>query len=356
MKHLLAIIFSGLLISASGQSEPENKTNSQLQSVLNQYKDSVTDYGIIALSDNRGTITKGAIGIAAPNEQLTPEHLMCIGSITKTYTATCIFILQDMGKLNIDSPIKTYISTGNQFIDPEITIRQLLNHSSGINDFGTATVMNEALSHPERVYTADYCLSKIDTADFKKGTKHSYSNSNYFLLGLIIEQVTQQPLETAIQDLLLKPWGLNNTYPYLSPSIPGIAHPMMSGKDFFKEWYIKPVNDLSRGDGNIVTTAEDLHRFYKLLLVEKKILKPAFYKQMMDFQRIEGKKTSYGCGIFEKNIDSKTFHYHTGRQLSYIANCIYSPTDNTILIVLTNNMNDTYTDMMVNELTGVAFY
>lgn len=352
MRYLFTIMICFLCSHTYAQ----HVQQSAVQKVLNKYKDSVKNYGIIVLQDIDGSISTAAIGMAAPDEPLTTEHLMCIGSITKTHTATCIFILQDLRKLNANDYIGEYLKLDNEFIDPSITIKQLLNHSSGIEDFGTVEMMNEVFKEPKKIYTADYCLNLIDTIAFKKGTKHDYSNSNYLLLALIIEQVTQLPLEIAVKQLLLEPWQLKNTYPYLSPSIPLLARPMYHGQNLAELTSFKPVNDVSRGDGNIVTTAEDLHRFYKLLLQERKILKPESYRQMLHFEQVTGKKTKYGCGIFEKSLDGKTFQYHTGRQVSYIANCLYSPTDNSILIVLTNNMDDTYTDKIINELTNTAFY
>ena len=67
-------------------------------------------------------------------------------------------------------------------------------------------------------------------------------------------------------------------------------------------------------------------------------------------------KSGYGCGIFEKNIASKRMVYHSGRQLSYIATCIHLISENKTIVVLTNNMNDSFADLVVNELVEAKFY
>ncbi|MCB0700743.1 MAG: beta-lactamase family protein [Chitinophagales bacterium] len=328
---------------------------SYVKDVLKKYEDSVKDYGIVALVSEGDLVSTAAIGEADNGTPMTDEHKFCIGSITKTYTATTIFRLQDMGKLNINDSIGKYITLDNEYISPNITIRQLMNHSSGIKDFGTVELLNTVLSRPDKYYTPDYCIGLIDTFDFLPGAKHEYSNSNYLLLALIIEQVAQQPLPFVYQDLLFKPWGLDNTYPYYSKAIPGMAHPMFRGKDLFDVAYMKPVNDISIGDGNIVTTASELHRFFTRLVRGKVVLMEKSYKQMTAFEK--GEKTAeYGCGIFRKEVGGKELIYHTGRQASYVATAVYVPAEDKTVIVLTNNMDDTFADLVVNELLGVKFY
>lgn len=327
-----------------------------VQEALDTYKDSVSNYGIVALLCEGDKITTGAIGYADSGVVMTKDHLFCIGSVTKTFTSAAIFRLQEQGKLNINDAIVDHITLNHEYIDPYITIKQLLNHSSGIEDFGTAEFLNDVLTQPRKIYTPDYCLGKIDTVLFEKGTSHRYSNSNYLLLALIIEQVTQKPLEIALTDLLLKPDKLDSTYPYFSREIKGMAHPMFNKVDFFG-WqpFSKAINDVSLGDGNFVTSAYGLFRFYDLLLRKRTILQPESLKQMKDFEK--GKRDEeYGCGIFRNVIGGKELLYHTGRQVSYIATCVYVPAEDKILVVLTNNMDDEYADLVVNKLLGVKFY
>lgn len=346
MKYLVLILLTLLGYNCSAQRYVKN--------VMAKYEDSVHGYGMVALVSEGDLVSTAAIGMAENGVPMTDEHKFCIGSVTKTYTAATIFRLQDMGKLDIDDSIGKYLTLDNEFIAPTITIRQLMDHSSGVHDFGTVEVLNEVLSRPDKIYTVDYCLSKIDTVDFFPGLKHEYSNSNYLLLALIIEQVTQQPLEFAYIDLLFKPWGLEDTYPYYSVSVPGIAHPMFRGEDMFKVAYMKPANDVSIGDGNITATASDIHRFFNRLVRAKVVLKEHSYAEMTFFDKEQ--KRSYGCGIFRKEVGGKELIYHTGRQVSYISTVVYVPAEDKFVIVLTNNMDDTISDLVVNELLGVKFY
>ena len=350
---LRSVVLLFLVSFCATQTVAQNR----VQEVLDKYKDSISNYGIVALVAEGDKIESAAIGMANKTDSMTTDRLFCIGSITKTFTATLIFKLQEEGKLNINDSIGKYLELDNPFIDTAITIKQLLNHSSGVKDFGTVELLNEVVSNPKKIYTTDFCLAKIDTIGFKKGEKHSYSNSNYLLLAMIIEQASQLPLEEAYRKYLFEPYGLQNTYPYLSEAIDNMAHPMWREHDMFELVPFKPVNDISIGDGNIVTSAAELARFYNLLVKERKILSPESYKQMLDFQHNDKNlKRGYGCGIFEKHIAWKHMVYHTGRQLSYIATCIHITSENRTIVVLTNNMDDTYADMVVNDLVGAKFY
>ncbi len=327
----------------------------RVQEVLNGYIDSVSNYGIIALVADDNGVTIGAIGMADDTTRMTDEHLMCIGSVTKTYTSTLIFILQDKGLLSIHDSIGKYVDLNNQYIDQSITIKQLLNHTSGIKDFGTSSLLNEVLSQPKRLYTSQYCIDQIDTVDFIKGSKHEYSNSNYLILGLIIESVTQLPLEVAFRKLLFDKYNLKETVPYFSIQTAELAHPMFRDQDLFEEALLKPVNDVSRGDGNIVTSAKELYQFFKLLLQDYAILSDNSYSDMLTLEKAK-RGRMYGCGIFSKDVGGEHVLYHTGRQVSYIATCIYIQDMRKFVIVLTNNMDDTYADLVVNELVGAKFY
>ncbi len=331
------------------------KAQVNIQNVLDKYADSIEGYGMVALVAEGTEINTAAIGMADDGVKMKTSHLFCIGSITKTHTAAVIFKLQERGLLNIDSPYSKYVTIENKYIDPSITVRQLMNHSSGIADFGTAPLLNRVLTNPTKPYTSDYCLSLIDTVSFERGTKHSYSNSNYLILALLIEQVMEQPLPFVYQDLLFKPYQLSDTYPYFSKAIKGLSHPIFRGLDLFEEVSLKSINDISIGDGNIVSSAKDVYTFFNLLLKERKVLEPESLQEMTDFEKGNG-KSEYGCGIFRKVSGGKELLYHTGRNLSYIAECIYMPSEDKIVVVLTNNMDDEYIDKVVEELLGVPLF
>lgn len=347
MKYLSTVITCVLL---------SFNTNAQdVSKVLNKYADSLDGYGMIALVAEGNNVRTAAIGFADDSVKMTVGHLMCIGSISKTYTAATIFKLQDMGLLDIDSPFSKYVTIDHPYIDAEITIRQLLNHSSGLAEFADADIMGSVLSNPTNVYTSDYCFSKVDTVDFEKGTAHSYSNTNYLILGLVIEQIMELPLSYAYQELLLTPYELKDTYPYFSKNIRGIAHPFFRRMDLFDKVSLKGINDISVGDGNLVSSVEDVYRFYRLLFNEQKILSAASLKEMTDFEKGKG-KTEYGCGIFRKVSEGKELIYHTGRNISYIAECVYIPSEDKMVIIMTNNMDDEYIDIVMPELLGVPLF
>lgn len=158
---------------------------SKLQQTLDAYKDSLPNYGIVAVLDHGKGGSMAATGWAAEATPMQATHRFCIGSATKLFTAVLILQLQDAGQLSIDDPIGKYIAK-HQFIDGSITIRQLLNHTSGIADIVDANLANTALKEPNVDYSDVYLLNRINAVDFEKGSQYAYSNSNYFLLRTII--------------------------------------------------------------------------------------------------------------------------------------------------------------------------
>ena len=167
------------------------------------------------ISDEK--ISTGAIGLknADTKEILESSNKVLIGSVTKTLIATGILRLLNQGKLEIDSPVYK-ILPNIIFENPwrknnPVTIRDLLNHTSGIEDsrfwqiFSTKPTFNSPL---EYIFSKNPSVLKVRTIP---GTRFSYSNMGYSFLGLIIEKVTQEPYENYLDKNLLVPLGMNNS-------------------------------------------------------------------------------------------------------------------------------------------------
>ncbi|MCZ2839181.1 serine hydrolase domain-containing protein [Modestobacter sp. VKM Ac-2985] len=162
-------------------------------------------------------------------EPVTLADHVRIGSITKTWTGTVVLQLVDEGRLSLDDPVSTYrpdVPNGDH-----ITIAQLLDMSSGLANYTTDLTLNEQLdSNPGRVWDPEELLA-IGLAmppAFPPGGGFLYSNTNYVLLGLIIEQLTGVPVEQAVQDRVLDPLRLDETsFPALTDASIPEPHPQM---------------------------------------------------------------------------------------------------------------------------------
>ncbi|MBD81559.1 MAG: hypothetical protein CL840_21755 [Crocinitomicaceae bacterium] len=337
MKNVLLVIFVLIGSSVLGQN---------LQKILDQYKDSLSNYGIVALVDNGKSIQTAQIGWASEESPMQIDHRFCIGSVTKLYTATIILKLNELKLLSIDDSIAKFIPP-HRFIDGSITIRQLLNHTSGIKDIVDAKLSNASLLDPYFDYSESYILNLIDTIDFAKGTKHSYSNSNYFLLRKIIERVTDKPYESVLDELIIKPLNLTNTFPYHSNNIDSLAHPILGKQDFHDLPKIG-VNQISIGIGNVVSTAADVNAFIRSLFMDNRILNSNSLKTMTTFKTFN--ESTVGLGVFLENFGGRTVQGHSGRTISYIAYAFVDKPKRISFVLICNNANDPYIDKLIEKV------
>jgi len=167
-----------------------------------------------AVSLNGQTVFEKAFGLAdmefnVPN---TPQTIFESGSVAKQFTAAAIVLLQQDGKLSLDDPVKKYIPELPDYGAP-LTIRHLLNHTSGIRDWGTVMTLTGA-GRGDRVISQDLALDVIThqrALDFTPGSEYSYSNSGYNLLAIIVERVSKQKFSAFLDERLFKPLGMKNS-------------------------------------------------------------------------------------------------------------------------------------------------
>ena len=319
-----------------------------VQTLLDSYRDSLRDYGIVALVDDGTRIDTGSVGFSYNKTPINTKNRFCIGSCTKMYTAALVLKLHEQGVLNIKDSIYHYLPH-HRYIDSTITIRQLLNHTSGLTDFSKNDFINEPLVEPLGDYSDSVIFSRLDTVDFEKGNRHMYSNTNYFLLRKIIETTTGKSYETVLQENIIKPLGLKNTFAYYSNNIESLAHPMIDGQDL-QDISKVGINTISKGIGNIVSDVYDVNKFIRALLIDKTVLQPSTVVLMSDFYQF--KKDKVGLGLFEENYGGRTVSGHTGRQLSYISFAFVDTKTGQSFVILTNNANDAYADRIIVQLCG----
>jgi CubicO group peptidase (beta-lactamase class C family) len=167
-----------------------------------------------AVSLNGEVVFEKAFGLAdlefnVPN---TPQTIFESGSVAKQFTAAALVLLQQDGKLSLDDPVRKYIPELPDYGVP-LTIRHLLNHTSGIRDWGTVMALTGA-GRGDRVITQDLAFDVIvhqRALDFKPGAEYSYSNSGYNLAAIIVERVSKQKFPAFVEERLFKPLRMNNS-------------------------------------------------------------------------------------------------------------------------------------------------
>lgn len=231
------------------------------------------------------------------------------GSNTKTFTATVVLQLVGEGKVNLDAPIERYLPNlvrGEGIDGRRITVRQLLQHTSGLPEYSDA--VGDLTGKDRHTYVQPRTL--LDTALARKalfapGTSWSYSNTNYVLAGLLIEKVTGRPLAEQITKRVIDRIGLRHTYfPGAGDERIREAHP----QSYFAAKPGAPLENITEMDpswgwaaGQVISTPGDLNRFFTALF-DGKLLKHAQLAQMRTTVKVPdavglGPGARYGLGV-----------------------------------------------------------
>ncbi|KAB2385027.1 serine hydrolase domain-containing protein [Bacillus toyonensis] len=268
--------------------------------------------GILAKAYNNGKTSSYTAGVAdlSTKKPVKSDYRFRIGSVTKTFTATTVLQLVGENRVQLDDSIEKWLPgliQGNGYDGNQITIRQLLNHTSGIAEYlksKDADIMNS-----KKTYTAEEIV-KIGLSlppDFSPGKGWSYSNTGYVILGMLIEKITGNSYAEEIEKRIIEPLDLSNTFlPGNSPVIPGKNHARgyvkTEGTSELKDiTYYNP--SLANSAGDMISNADDLNKFFSSLL-NGKLLKERELKEMLTTVPVEGKAVGdgYGLGIYETKL------------------------------------------------------
>ncbi|MBW5421337.1 serine hydrolase [Streptomyces sp. BG9H] len=214
------------------------------------------------------TYTAG-VGDLATGAPVPRDGQVRIGSNTKTFTAVVVLQLVGEGKIALDAPVDTYLKgvvRGEGIDGRRITVRQLLQHTSGLPDY--TKYLGDDIRRYEPRELLDIALEH--KADFDPGEKWAYSNTNYILAGLIVQEVTRRPLAEAMQQRIIEPLGLRHTY-FPAPGDATIRGPHPKG--YYQDPAGGAPHDITEMDpswgwaaGQLISTNSDLNRFYTALL------------------------------------------------------------------------------------------
>ncbi|WP_182905841.1 serine hydrolase [Microbispora sp. H13382] len=229
-----------------------------------------------------------------------------IGSNTKTFTAVVVLQLAGEGRVKLDEPIETYLpglirGRGND--GRRITVRRLLQHTSGLPDY-TAFLVKDPLSHRNTYMQPRELLDLAlkEKAHFTPGAKWEYSNTNYLVAGLLIERVTRRPLAEQIDQRIVKRLGLRHTYlPDAGDRRVRAPHP----KGYHRDDRDEPFTDVTAWDpsqawsaGGMISTPRDVNRFFRAVLGGE-LLEPDQLREMRTTVRADGlgNGARYGLGL-----------------------------------------------------------
>jgi CubicO group peptidase (beta-lactamase class C family) len=316
---------------------------------------------VVLIRKGGKTLLKKAFGNINIEHQVEAQTDMKfrIASITKQFTAVCILMLEEQGKLSLDSDIKEYIPEYKQSHDNKITIRQLLGHTAGIPEY---TEVKPSYDHhgTDRV-TMDTIVNVINNAslDFKPRTDWKYSNSGYVLLGKIIENVSKQKFRAYIKEHIFDVLDMKQSSFYdFYEVVPQLSKGYeVVEEDTYKIVHAKAVKPGTLADGGIVSTIDDLAIWYDALkkntLIGEKQKQIAFTSQSLH----DGRKTKYGLGWWTATLGNYTTVEHGGNVHGTECYALWVLEEDLQIIVL-SNLNRSYpgglTVQLASDVLGIS--
>jgi D-alanyl-D-alanine carboxypeptidase len=319
-------------------------SSENLQRVLDQARSDFNIVGVSAAVAVKGQLVwTGVSGNSFPGTPITPDMHFDIGSAAKNFVAALVLKLSEEGLLSLEDPISRWLPSYN-YVDGRLTIRQLLNHTSGIYNVTTNQFFWDAVfRYPTRRWRPEEVLSYIGPPDFPPGASWNYSNTNYTLLGMIAQKAAGSSLSAALRRRFLDPLGLTNTFLEAEEAIPGtIAHAWfdMNGDGRYED--ISNIDRSSQtsaawGAGGMVSTGADVAR-WACALFEGKVLNADSLSRMLSFRAISlhGPVLGYGLGTLRALISDREFWGHSGNIIGYTAIMLYAPTERFAVAFIVN--------------------
>lgn len=300
----------------------------------------------VILADGR--VWRGVSGLSRPGVPMDTAMGLGIGSISKSITATLLVRLAERGRLSLDDSLGRWLTPIAQ-VDPSITVRQLLNHTSGVFDVTDAPGYRDSiLANTAALWTPQRVLGLLGPPLFARGAGWSYSNSNYQLAGLVAEAAGGRPLHEQVREELLAPLGITALFldQYESPTVPiagGWAGGTMNVMETRASTY-----SAAWAAGAYFATPEALARWWQSLMTGQ-LVGAASLAEMMTTVGSEG----YGLGIVHRQLAGRQVWSHTGEIRGFASVAAYDAARR-FTVVLIANQNPAPVALIAGSLVSVA--
>lgn len=326
-----------------GQSKEDKQLTKKLDELISDKFISISPGCAVLVAKNGKIMYEKGFGTANIELSVPMEHDMVfrIGSITKQYTAIAILQLVEQGKIALKDSIQKFIK-GFAHKEHTITIENLLTHTSGIKDYEQ---LDAHIPNAIRIeFPSKQIIDSLSALplDFPPSTKYNYSNSNYFILGCIIEQVSGKSYKEYLEENLFKTASLSNTF-YDSPT--QVITNRVNGYSKYDSGY-KNVDYISMSlvysAGALLANVRDLFEWHKTLYAYKLVKKEMLEKAFTPFKLTDGKSTEYGYGWFIKDWKGVKSIGHGGAIDGFRSWEVYFPGQDIFLTMLFNSDDNNF--------------
>jgi len=284
--------------------------------------------GVFSTSGVDGVIFQHISGYRNKSEELlnTADTIFGIASGTKLFTGLAVCKLIDEKKMSLDSRLCDLLPYDLGQINKDITVYQLLTHTSGIGDYidEEAEDCEEQLqklydTYPVQLWTnLEYYLQMITPLPhkFKPGERYGYSNAGYILLGLVVEAASGQPYQQYVNDVIFDPCGLTRTGYFRMDSLPPDTALGYIRDEKTSDWrtniFSLPI--IGGSDGGLFTCANDLDKLWRAVFSHKMLseeMTANFLKSHVTIDDDDGEET-YGLGVYHFKENGKLVHFAVG--------------------------------------------
>jgi CubicO group peptidase (beta-lactamase class C family) len=347
---IFVIILTGCDNRTTHFQESTSKSSKEITDKLVKVMQKYPEFsGTVLVAKGEEVLLNRGYGMADYDKKIVnePQNVLEIGSITKQFTATAILMLQEKKLLNVQDTVSKYIPDYPN--GDKIKIYNLLTQTSGIPEYLSFV---ESVDSGKNTYTPIKLIEifKDKPLNFEVGTSFQYSNSNYILLGYIIEIVSGMRYEDYLEENIFKPLEMNSSG-FLSNLVEvkdkAIGYSILNIKLNKYEKASESEPTLPYSAGEIYSTVEDLYIWNNALFTEKLIKKDSL-NEMLNIN-----KGSYGYGwfIFDKSNGDK-LAYHGGATPGYSSLILRDVNSKYVIIILSNRNHDYNVDILRNELLG----
>jgi D-alanyl-D-alanine carboxypeptidase len=331
MKTILAFLFLSAYPAAALTPAMKSDLDQKVAAALKAF--GATSASVAVVENNTLVYTR-AVGFAdlAGHVAATPDTRYAVGSISKQFTAAALLLAQEQGKVSIDDKVSKYFPDLTR--GKEVTIRELLSHTSGYEDYAPQDYIIPAWTQPTTPQTIMDKWGK-KPLNFDPGTKWQYSNTNYVIAGSILEKVTGQTLLSFLQEHIFGPLGMQSAGAWVRPG--GLD------ADAYTRFALGPPRPVAReghgwyfAAGELSMTPSDLSK-WDVALLEKKILSEKSYKELTTEVKLkDGGATHYALGLsLGETLGTPTLS-HSGEVSGFLATNTLFPKKGAAVIVLSN--------------------
>lgn len=354
MKYLFNSLIIVLLMNACSEQPETQQYVAEVDKVFADWEATGPGASMAIIRDGEVEYTRG-YGMAnmeydIPNASNT---VFRIGSTSKQFTAACIVLLAEQGKLSIEDPLSKFFPEFPGYAN-DITLRHLLNHTSGIRDYLTLAYLSGL--NDDDFYTDDDVMKYLvnqQELNFSPGSEFLYSNSGYWLLGQIVKQVSGETMAIYAEEHIFKPLAMANTHFHDNNNM--IVANRASGYTPVDDYYEISMTQLEMiGDGGIFTTVEDMAKWADNFTTHK-VGSQEFTNTMQTRGVLNnGDTIEYALGLTVTSYKGRAVVRHGGAFVGFRAELVRFPEEGLAVVVLANR-SDGRPSPRANQIADILF-